>query len=355
MLALAINNTCTAISPRYTYNSESSINPAFQHIAEGVNIELGVNERRIYALTEGLCFNIGCKNSLGSSLRSVVSPEMQNQVNWNDRYGHPSIANGKKVYCAGYMYRRESYFEVIHASGRYHQSRTSQTKTWIEHFITQKISSHFGLSEVKFYDVSNIEIVENNGWKLIRKMYTCRCYDLKHVQLMQTVENFFLKRESPSFDTIKSIGIILERFTGKVDNQLLSLICQDDEVSQSLAAACNYLDSGNFGLLNRQGKYGVNKTEAFILKILDQKKVNIRDIQQWVFDSSCNEDSRIKHAASIIFLQEKLGTNFSQQPNLVVFKRQLLALNDGELEASFDSISSYVMIEHPSLLTNSLE
>ncbi|WP_019217166.1 hypothetical protein [Legionella tunisiensis] len=113
-----------AIGPKYAnYPNETGVNPVFQSIKE-VNQRLKLNEKRSFALRSDFVLATGVKNAYQEhnyrGLREVLDESVHQYVNWEDRYGHPSLVgeDGKVLY-AGFVCQRKNYLEIFLSSGRF--------------------------------------------------------------------------------------------------------------------------------------------------------------------------------------------------------------------------------------------
>jgi hypothetical protein len=159
------------VLPKYTYAEESGVNPAFQRIEE-VNGFLRPNEKRIFALRSDFILATGIKNAEQhhgyQGLKDTFEESQYPYLNWNDRYGHPSLAQAEDHYDGGVLYagfvcQRHDYLEVFLSSGRYNRcnrikegvSPLSQEQIAVtESYLSLKFRKAYGLQNVVFYDTT---------------------------------------------------------------------------------------------------------------------------------------------------------------------------------------------------------
>ncbi|KTC82749.1 hypothetical protein [Legionella cincinnatiensis] len=159
------------VLPKYTYSEESGVNPAFQRIEE-VDTFLRLNEKRIFALRSDFILATGVKNAEQQhgyhGLKETFEKSQYSYLNWNDRYGHPSLAiadnnyDGTVLY-AGFICQRSGYLEVFLSSGRYNRCNrveegvlplTKEQIHVIESYLSLKFQKAYGLQKIIFYDTT---------------------------------------------------------------------------------------------------------------------------------------------------------------------------------------------------------
>ena len=95
------------VRPKYNYSEESGVNPAFQCIEE-IKRSLRPNERRIFALRSDFILATGVKNAEQQhgyyGLKETFEESQYSYLNWEDRYGHPSLAVGDNNYDGAVLY-----------------------------------------------------------------------------------------------------------------------------------------------------------------------------------------------------------------------------------------------------------
>lgn len=156
-----------AIGPKYAnYPNETGVNPAFQSIKE-VHQKLRLNEKRSFALRGGdYILATGVKNAYQEhnyhGLREVLDESVHQYVNWEDRYGHPSLAgeDGTILY-AGFVCQRENNLTIFLSSGRFNrvdrqsegiEPLTEDQVKVIETYLVLQFNKAYGTQPVIVYD-----------------------------------------------------------------------------------------------------------------------------------------------------------------------------------------------------------
>ncbi|CEK09990.1 hypothetical protein [Legionella hackeliae] len=157
------------VSAKYSYPNETSINPAFQRI-EDIEFPLALNEKRLFALRSDLVLATGIKNAYQeygySGLSTAIESKNHHLINWEDRYGHPSLAFSDnqydgRVFYAGFICQRATHLEIFLSSGRFNrfdrtkeeiQPLTSEQRTILESYLTLKFTRVYGSQSLYFYD-----------------------------------------------------------------------------------------------------------------------------------------------------------------------------------------------------------
>ncbi|STX42821.1 Uncharacterised protein [Legionella donaldsonii] len=155
-----------AIGPKYAnYPNETGVNPALESIKE-VRQRLRVNEKRSFAIRSDCTLVTGVKNAYQEynyhGLRDVLDESVHQYVNWQDRYGHPSLAgeDGKLLY-AGFVCQRKNYLEIFLSSGRFNrvdrqsegiEPLTEDQVTVIETYLVLQFNKAYGTQPVIVYD-----------------------------------------------------------------------------------------------------------------------------------------------------------------------------------------------------------
>lgn len=130
----------------------------------------------------------GIKNRSSHFLRSKIEESVYKYVNWNDRYGHPSLAEGKKVYAAGHLCQRKGRLDVALYSGRYHRNDLSIEQIILleQHCAAILLEAYSIQQSIYFYEISeNEEEAEGDffsfsalesDWEVRRELLEARCY-----------------------------------------------------------------------------------------------------------------------------------------------------------------------------------
>ncbi|KTC81650.1 hypothetical protein [Legionella brunensis] len=198
-----IRRYVSAVPPKYSYVNESGVNPAFQSIEE-ITYPLLTNEKRLFVLRRDLILATGIKNAYQEygyqGLKKAFASKNHDFINWEDRYGHTSLAtpdnqyDGQVLY-AGFICQRDSYLEIFLSSGRFNRhSRTSEgveplsteQRTIVESYLTLKFTQTYGQQSVIFYDtLPGKQDDEDSALFFADKPFPdtkiCRIYDEKSI------------------------------------------------------------------------------------------------------------------------------------------------------------------------------
>lgn len=169
LLKSYIQTHIQAIPPKYTYATETGINPAFQAIDEA-KCPLQLNEKRLFVLRSDFILAIGIKNAYQEynyhGLEDILDEEVHQFVNWHDRYGHPSLAvaddryDGNVLY-AGFICQRINGLEIFLSSGRFNRvdrqnegikPLSKEQINIIENYLALQFHKAYGTQTVTFYD-----------------------------------------------------------------------------------------------------------------------------------------------------------------------------------------------------------
>ncbi|WED42149.1 hypothetical protein [Legionella cardiaca] len=158
-----------AVPSKYTYVNETGVNPAFQAIEE-IKTPLDIHEKRLFVLRSDLLFVTGIKNAYQEygyqGLKNAFDDKNHQFINWDDRYGHPSLAIPHHLYDGGVLYagficQRFTYLEVFLSSGRFNRyERTAENtapllteqQLIVESYLSLKLRQTYGKQAVHFYD-----------------------------------------------------------------------------------------------------------------------------------------------------------------------------------------------------------
>jgi len=169
LLKIAIQAIISPVSPKYTYPEEQGINPAWQSIDE-IESPLILHEKRIFVLRSDFILATGVKNAEQihdyEGLKDTFHPSVYPFIDWDDRYGHPSLVIGapdNRVYYAGFICQRETAIEVFLSSGRYNRSARSEEgiepltalqTEFVEAWLAIQFNRAYGIQPVIFYDTT---------------------------------------------------------------------------------------------------------------------------------------------------------------------------------------------------------
>ena len=148
--------------PKYRRDDEKGINPVYQDLST-VQRALELNQKIIWLLRSDGVLAIGIKNSysicFGEQELAISVPEnLREFIDWDDRYGHPSLAlpqenyDGSALY-GGYLCQRNDYLQVFTSSGRYFRDDLSdKQKSVLEAYISLRFQQAYGEQDVVFFE-----------------------------------------------------------------------------------------------------------------------------------------------------------------------------------------------------------
>ncbi|WP_115700770.1 hypothetical protein [Legionella sainthelensi] len=155
------------VRPKYSYCGEGSINPGYEEVTS-IHSPLKPQEKRIWALRSDFILATGVKNAYEkeygyTGFKNSFSKSLHSFLNWNDRYGHPSLTLPEgdydgSVFYAGYICQRKGYLQVYLVSGRFERNDLNEEQTRIlEAYIAAQFQAVYGNQEIVFdYGDSNI-------------------------------------------------------------------------------------------------------------------------------------------------------------------------------------------------------
>lgn len=157
-----IQENIPPVFPAYIRPNEFAINPAYQDLSV-VKESLGVNKKKIWLLRGDFILAVGHKNAYWTTfhetgLGEALAPETHCFVNWEDRYGHPSLAISSEkedsgAFYGGLLAQRKGYLEVYNSSGRYFRDDLPlKHKEILEAYIAYLFQRSYGDQPVIFYD-----------------------------------------------------------------------------------------------------------------------------------------------------------------------------------------------------------
>ncbi|MCX7124809.1 MAG: hypothetical protein NTU49_03465 [Gammaproteobacteria bacterium] len=191
-----IRTHISPVLPAYVRPNESGINPAYQDTSS-VKEGLQVNQIKIWLFRSDFIVAMGNKNAYWTSfsekgLSEAISPKLHKYVNWEDHYGHPSLAcdypgyNGSAFY-AGLLAQRKGCLEVYTSSGRYYRNDLNEgDKKIIEAYLAYEFQKTFGEQTIIFIDaLSHLDYFEcslfyNN--EILPDNFLRRKYDFNAIQ-----------------------------------------------------------------------------------------------------------------------------------------------------------------------------
>jgi hypothetical protein len=155
-----IKHNIPSIKPKYSYPGEGCINPGYQDITS-IQYLLLPQEKRIWALRSDFILATGVKNAYEkeygyTGFKDSFSKSLYSFINWNDRYGHPSLTlpegnyDGSAFY-AGYICQRDGYLQVYLVSGRFERTDLNEQQTRIlEAYIAAQFQTVYGEQDIVF-------------------------------------------------------------------------------------------------------------------------------------------------------------------------------------------------------------
>ena len=155
-----IKENIPVIRASYTHDKEVAINPAYEDISNH-STEIMAGSIRIWALREDFILATGIKNAYKSEfdyrgLEKAFPACLHRYINWDDRYGHPSLTISESttvgVYQAGYVKLEDGLIKIYLASGRYFRDSLDEEKIAVlEGYIAKKFQQAYGDYDVRVY------------------------------------------------------------------------------------------------------------------------------------------------------------------------------------------------------------
>lgn len=148
------------VKPTFLYPGEGCLNPGYQPITS-VSTRLRLNEKRIWVLRSDFILATGVKNAYEkeygyTGFKEAFSEPLHKHLNWNDRYGHPSLTlpegdyDGSAFY-AGYVCQRQGFLQVYLVSGRFERFDLNETQTQrLEAYIASQFLTAYGNQTIVF-------------------------------------------------------------------------------------------------------------------------------------------------------------------------------------------------------------
>lgn len=150
------------IFPAYVRSNETGMNPVYQDMTESRG-KLFLHEKKIWLFRSDFIVAVGNKNAYWinfneKGLADAVEGTLHHYINWEDRYGHPSLAVSypgyqSGAYYAGLLAQRNGYLEVFTSSGRYHREEMSdEEKEIVEAYVAYYFQKAYGNQPIVFVD-----------------------------------------------------------------------------------------------------------------------------------------------------------------------------------------------------------
>ncbi|MCX7121637.1 MAG: hypothetical protein NTZ67_07710 [Gammaproteobacteria bacterium] len=198
-----IKDHIAPIFQSHVYAHESNFNPTYQDIAT-VSCGLHENQKKIWVFRKDGVIAIGNKNAnwvsfAENSLSEAIHHSTHSQIDWNDRYGHPSLAHpypgyDGSVYYAGLLAQRSDHLEIYLSSGRYNRHDLNENdKKILESYIADQFQISFGNQNIIFIDSPSDNYYESSYFyynRTLPKYCKRRIYTVK-----KTSKNIFIKIE----------------------------------------------------------------------------------------------------------------------------------------------------------------
>ena len=157
-----ISEHIPAVPALYIRENELSINPAYQN-TDAIVRSLDIGQKKIWLLRSDFILAVGNKNSnwtnfKDTQLSAAIETDLHAHINWEDRYGHPSLATPHSgydgaVYYGGYLAQRNDCIEIYTFSGRYHRhDLDARHKAIMEAYIAYHFQIAYGNQCVVFID-----------------------------------------------------------------------------------------------------------------------------------------------------------------------------------------------------------
>jgi hypothetical protein len=157
-----IKHNIPPVKPQYTYDKESGINPAYQNISQFKQRQFLLhNEKRIWVLRSDFILATGVKNAYQqeygyNGLADTFDESLHPFLNWENRYGHPSLALAEDeydgfAYYAGFLCQRTNFLQVYLSSGRFERKDLSAEQTHrLECYIAALFQDTYGVQDIVF-------------------------------------------------------------------------------------------------------------------------------------------------------------------------------------------------------------
>lgn len=157
-----IQTYVTPVLPAYLRQNEVAMNPAYQDISV-TRDKLFLHEKKIWLFRSDFIVAVGNKNAYWinfaeNGLADAIHASLHRYINWEDRYGHPSLAAEYPGYRCGAFYggllaQRQGYLEVFTSSGRYYRNDLSnQDKKILEAYLAYVFQKAYGRQPIIFID-----------------------------------------------------------------------------------------------------------------------------------------------------------------------------------------------------------
>ena len=157
-----IRDSISPVFPAYVRENEVAMNPAYQDITAARH-KLFLNEKKIWLFRSDMIVAVGNKNAYWinfaeNGLADVIDTKLHRFINWEDRYGHPSLAAEYAGYQSGAFYagllaQRNGYLEVFTSSGRYFRNDLDEEdKKIVEAYLAYVFQQTYRRQPIIFVD-----------------------------------------------------------------------------------------------------------------------------------------------------------------------------------------------------------
>ncbi len=198
-----IRSHISPILPSRIYANESNFNPTYQDIAT-ISCILHQNQKKIWVYRTDGIIAIGNKNAnwisfAENSLSEATHHSLHKHIDWNDRYGHPSLAfpypgYDGSVYYAGLLAQRNGYLEIYLSSGRYNRHDLNEIdQKVLESYIAHQFQFAFGTQPVCFIDSPSDNYYESSHFYYDRPLPE---YCERRTYTSEEVRDFFQEKIS---------------------------------------------------------------------------------------------------------------------------------------------------------------
>lgn len=157
----------SSVSAFYLREGELSMNPAYENSKDIKNL-LKINQKKIWTLRSDLILAVGNKNSnwtrfKDTELADAIDFASHDYVNWECRYGHPTLAvpypgYDGSVFYGGYLAQRDGFIEVYTFTGRYHRDDLDdKDRTILEAYSAYHLQNAYGNQCIVFIDALGVD------------------------------------------------------------------------------------------------------------------------------------------------------------------------------------------------------
>lgn len=146
----------------YHRENERGMNPAYQAISQ-VRCSLAVHQKKIWVLRSDFILAVGNKNAYWinfkeDGLSTAIERRLHQHIDWDDRYGHPSLAIPEgsfdgSIFYGGYLAQRRTHLEVYLFTGRFQRyDLDHEAQHHLETYLAYQFQQAYGHQTVIFID-----------------------------------------------------------------------------------------------------------------------------------------------------------------------------------------------------------